>query len=119
MDQYKEFCRLRDYRKPGAEVCRHTEAEAFAMATNEGSTSELQAELARLAVGVHANDDGIGVAVHLKQGEHTTVLYTQSHSANHDSCGIVNLPASLFAAPATARPEAGPNKDKQATWSTK
>ena len=33
MDEYKEFCRLRDYRKPGAEVCQHTEAEAFALAT--------------------------------------------------------------------------------------
>ncbi|UQV45049.1 hypothetical protein KIV45_25530 [Janthinobacterium lividum] len=32
MDQYKEFCRLRDYRKPGAEVPHHTEAEAFALA---------------------------------------------------------------------------------------
>lgn len=33
MDQYKEFCRLRDYRKPGAEVPQYTEAEAFALAT--------------------------------------------------------------------------------------
>ena len=32
MDQYKEFCRLRDYRKPGVEVPQHTEAEAFALA---------------------------------------------------------------------------------------
>lgn len=32
MDQYKEFCRLRDYRKPGVEVPHHTEAEAFALA---------------------------------------------------------------------------------------
>ena len=32
MDQYKEFCRLRDYRQPGAEVPQHTEAEAFASA---------------------------------------------------------------------------------------
>ncbi|WFR81387.1 hypothetical protein P9875_09575 [Janthinobacterium rivuli] len=31
MDQYKEFCRLRDYRKPGVEVPHHTEAEAFAL----------------------------------------------------------------------------------------
>ena len=29
---YKEFCRLRDYRKPGAEVPQYTEAEAFALA---------------------------------------------------------------------------------------
>ncbi|MDO8052356.1 hypothetical protein O3301_28200 [Janthinobacterium sp. SUN211] len=33
MNEYKEFCRLRDYRKPGAEICQHTEAEAFALAT--------------------------------------------------------------------------------------
>jgi hypothetical protein len=32
MDQYKEFCRLRDYRQSGAEVPQHTEAEAFALA---------------------------------------------------------------------------------------
>ncbi|PMQ18462.1 hypothetical protein JaAD80_00700 [Janthinobacterium sp. AD80] len=31
-DQYREFCRLRDYRKPGVEVPHHTEAEAFALA---------------------------------------------------------------------------------------
>lgn len=31
MDQYKEFCRLRDYRKHGAEVPQCTEAEAFAL----------------------------------------------------------------------------------------
>lgn len=35
MDQYKEFCRLRDYRKPGAEVPQYTEAEAFALATSK------------------------------------------------------------------------------------
>lgn len=32
MDQYREFCRLRDYRKPGVEVCQYTEAEEFAIA---------------------------------------------------------------------------------------
>lgn len=32
MNEYKEFCRLRDYREPGAEICQHTEAEAFALA---------------------------------------------------------------------------------------
>ena len=31
MEKYKEFCRLRDYRQPGAEVPQHTEAEAFAL----------------------------------------------------------------------------------------
>lgn len=33
MDRYKEFCRLRDYRRPGAEVPQYTEAEAFSLAT--------------------------------------------------------------------------------------
>ena len=47
MDQYREFCVLRDYRKPGAEVCQHTEAEAFAMATSEGVTRELAVLAAR------------------------------------------------------------------------
>ena len=32
MDPYKEFCRLRDHRKHGAEVPQYTEAEAFALA---------------------------------------------------------------------------------------
>lgn len=32
---YKQFCRLRDYRKPGAEVPLYTEAEAFALATDK------------------------------------------------------------------------------------
>lgn len=35
MEQYKEFCRLRNYRKPGVEVPHHTEAEAFALATRK------------------------------------------------------------------------------------
>lgn len=35
MDRYKEFCRLRDYRKPGMEVCHYTEAEAFALANRD------------------------------------------------------------------------------------
>lgn len=41
MDHYKEFCQLRDYRKPGAEVCQYTESEAFAMATSKGIAGEL------------------------------------------------------------------------------
>ena len=32
---YKEFCRLRDFRKIGAEVPQYTEAEAFALATSK------------------------------------------------------------------------------------
>ncbi|MDO8041305.1 hypothetical protein [Janthinobacterium sp. SUN137] len=41
MDQYKEFCLLRDYRKPGVEVPHHTEAEAFALAVqNKGGHTE-------------------------------------------------------------------------------
>lgn len=33
MNRYTEFCRLRDYRAPGADACKYTEAEAFALAT--------------------------------------------------------------------------------------
>ena len=43
MDRYKEFCRLRDYRKPGAEVPHHTEAEAFTLATSHDTARELAA----------------------------------------------------------------------------
>ena len=43
MDQYKEFCQLRDYRKPGAEVTRYTEAEAFALAAARRKTPEFAA----------------------------------------------------------------------------
>ena len=32
---YKEFCRLRDFRKIGTEVPQYTEAEAFALATRK------------------------------------------------------------------------------------
>ncbi len=35
VSKYNEFCRLRDYRKPGAEVPLYTEAEAFALATDK------------------------------------------------------------------------------------
>ena len=41
MDQYKEFCRLRDFRKPGMEACEYTEAEAFAMVAIQAAASEL------------------------------------------------------------------------------
>lgn len=43
-DQYREFCRLRDYRKPGVEVPHHTEAEAFALAVQSkaGQTEAAQ-----------------------------------------------------------------------------
>jgi hypothetical protein len=41
MDKYKEFCRLRDSRKPGAEVPEYTEAEAFAMVAIQAAAGEL------------------------------------------------------------------------------
>jgi hypothetical protein len=41
MDQYKEFCRLRDSRKCGAEVPQYTEAEAFAMVAIQAAAGEL------------------------------------------------------------------------------
>lgn len=43
-NRYKEFCRLRDYRKPGVEVCQHTEAEAFALATSEDIKKKIEAD---------------------------------------------------------------------------
>ena len=43
MDQYKEFCKLRDYRKPGAEVPYYTEAEAFALAAQNKPCNAEQA----------------------------------------------------------------------------
>ena len=39
MDKYKEFCRLRDYRKPGIEVPHYTEAEAFALAAQNKASN--------------------------------------------------------------------------------
>ncbi|WP_193317389.1 hypothetical protein [Janthinobacterium violaceinigrum] len=39
-DAYKDFCRLRDYRKPGAEVPKYTEAEAFALATRKSKACQ-------------------------------------------------------------------------------
>lgn len=47
MDKYKEFCRLRDYRQPGAEVPQHTEAEAFASAIAEYTDQRYMALAAR------------------------------------------------------------------------
>jgi len=41
MGPYKEFCRLRDSRKPGAEVPQYTEAEAFAMVAIQAAAGEL------------------------------------------------------------------------------
>lgn len=52
---------------------------------------------AKLAVGVRANSNGITIAVHLKQGDVTTVLYTQDHPLDTDSMGAIDVPAALFA----------------------
>lgn len=41
VEEYKEFCRLRDFRKPGVEVCEYTEAEAFAMVAIRAAAGEL------------------------------------------------------------------------------
>lgn len=49
MDEYKEFCQLRDYRKPGAEVPQHTEAEAFASAISGYADQRYMALAARHA----------------------------------------------------------------------
>lgn len=55
---------------------------------------------AKLAVGVHVNRGGATVAVHLKQGDLTTVLYCQDHPANKETLGVVELPAGLLASKA-------------------
>lgn len=48
-------------------------------------------QTAMMGVGVHASDEEVIVAVHLKQGEHTTVMYMQKHPQNCDSLGTVAL----------------------------
>ncbi|MGK5014731.1 hypothetical protein [Janthinobacterium sp. HLS12-2] len=44
---YKEFCQLRDYRRPGTEVSQYTEAEAFALAIAEYADQKYMALAAR------------------------------------------------------------------------
>lgn len=47
---YEKFCELRDFRAPGAEVPKHTEAEAFALAVQGGGNGPL--DNARAALGL-------------------------------------------------------------------
>lgn len=54
---------------------------------------------AKLVVGVHAGEGQVTVAVHLKQGDHTTILYTQNHPIKRDTAGIVDYPLSLLGTP--------------------
>lgn len=100
MDQYKEFCALRDYRKPGAEVCQHTEAEAFAMATSEGTACEL----AVLAARHERMLDGL-------------ILMAEEFAAarrpGNDGHAFRNFAVIVRGL------KANPNENKTATWSTK
>ena len=100
MDQYKEFCRLRDYRKPGAEVCRHTEAEAFAMATSKGAAREL----AVLAVRHEHVLDGL-----ILMAEEFAAV-RRPGKGGHAFRNFAVIVRGL---------KANPNESKTATWSTK
>lgn len=100
MDQYKEFCRLRDYRKPGAEVCRHTEAEAFAMATSEGAAHELAVLAARHE---HVLDGVILMAEEFAAARRPS---KGGHAFRNFAVMVRGL-------------KVNPNENKTVTWSTK
>ncbi len=57
---------------------------------------------AKLAVGVHANNHGVTVAIHLKQGDVTTALYAQDHPLNRETVGFVTVSTEVFTNPAAA-----------------
>ena len=100
MDYYNEFCRLCDYRKPGAEVCQHTEAEAFAIATSEGAAREL----AVLAARHERVLDGV-----ILMAEEFSAARRPGKSAN----------AFRNFAMIVRGLKANPNENKTATWSKK
>lgn len=100
MDQYKEFCRLRDYRKHGAEVCRHTEAEAFAIATSEGAARELAILAARHE---HVLDGLILMAEEFAAAR-------RPGKGGHAFRNFAAIVRGL---------KTNPNENKTATWSTK
>lgn len=100
MDQYKEFCALRDYRKPGADVCQHTEAKAFAMATSEGVTRELAVLAARHE---HVLDGLILMAEEFAAAR-------RPGKGGHAFRNFAVIVRGL---------KANPNENKTATWSTK
>jgi hypothetical protein len=54
---------------------------------------------AMLGVGVSGTDDGVQVAVHLKSGGITTVLYSQGHPFGKETLGLVALPRGLVSSP--------------------
>ena len=100
MDRYQEFCALRDYRKPGAEVCQHTEAEAFAMATSEGVARAL-ADMA--ALHEHVLDGLILIAEEFAAAR-------RPGNGGHAFRNFAVIVRGL---------KANPNENKTATWSTK
>lgn len=100
MDKYKEFCALRDYRKPGAEVCQHTEAKAFAMATSECVSRELAVLVAHYE---HVLDGLILMAEEFAAARRPG---KSGHAFRNFAVRIRGL-------------KANPNENKTATWSTK
>ena len=97
---YKQFCRLRDYRKPGAEVCQHTEAEAFAMAISDGLTRQLAVLAARHE---HVLD---GLILMAEEFAESRRLGKGGHAFRNFAVIVHGL-------------KANPNENKTATWSTK
>ena len=97
---YKQFCRLRDYRKPGAEVCQHTEAEAFAIATSDGLTRQLAVLAARHE---HVLD---GVILMVEEFAAARRPGKCGHAFRNFSVIVRGL-------------KANPNENKTASWSTK
>jgi hypothetical protein len=79
-------------------------AQQAAPAANAGG-------LCQLVVGTQLESESVMIAVHLKRGDHTTVLYTKKHSLNGGTIGVQSLPDGLVgeqqAAPAPAAANAG------------
>lgn len=100
MEQYKEFCRLRDYRKSGAEVCQHTEAEAFAIATSEGAARELAVLAARHERVLD------GVILMAEEFAAARRLHKSANAFRNFAVIVRGL-------------KGNPNENKIATWSTK
>jgi hypothetical protein len=77
-----------------AQRCARVIAGKLAAARAEGE--------AQLAVGVSVTEHGATVVLQLKQGAHTTVLYSQGHPFGEDTLGLVRLPQGL--APTALQP---------------
>lgn len=147
MDQYKEFCRLRDYRKPGVDVTRHTEAEAFSLATAASNTHDFS------ALEAFIKDDAYLITCHsIEKYRAMLIAFISSQVKPELKCYLCNgeakrctMNCSLgtcdtrqmvdarrecedcaachvcanVVLPKAARTNAGLGKSKTATWSTK